>query len=120
MLATKGDHNEGGEWFDERFPKLALWVAREDKLVDGMRFLRRLEERERVRVVHAKVLDGYEHLDVVWAMDAEELIFREMRTIIWRELEEEEKRGVVVPVGCEELEVDEKKDTVVPEGCGKL
>jgi pimeloyl-ACP methyl ester carboxylesterase len=104
ILATvDGNGNDAGEWFDEKFPKLALWVAKEDKLVDGMRLLRRLEEREKkVRIVWKKVLDGYEHLDVVWAMDAVESVFSELRGVVWRELGEEERRDVVVPEGCAE------------------
>lgn len=93
---------DDGPWFDERFPKLALWVAGQDQLVDGKRLLQRLEEKEgKVRVVHKKVLEEYEHLDVVWAMDAVEEIFAEMRTLIWRELEPKLKEGVVVPEGCD-------------------
>lgn len=54
-------------WFDEQVPPFALWVAGSDELVDGRRLLRRFERKREphVRVVHSKIIEEYEHLDVV-------------------------------------------------------
>ncbi|KAE9972183.1 hypothetical protein EG328_005148 [Venturia inaequalis] len=59
-------------WFNARVPPLALWIAGRDELVDGQRLVRRFErDREpHAEVVHLSVLDEYEHLDVLWAMDS--------------------------------------------------
>lgn len=92
-IAEWGGNQEGSEgvdrreetaWFDERVPPFALWIAGEDNLVDGRRLLRRLRNGREpaVKVVHAKELEGYEHLDVLWAMDAVERVGREVRGVI--------------------------------------
>ncbi|KAL9589708.1 MAG: hypothetical protein Q9203_001479 [Teloschistes exilis] len=81
----RGEGREGREWrgrnawYDEQVPPFALWVAGSDELVDGRRLLRRFERgREpHVRVVHQKIIDEYEHLDVIWAMDMIEKVGRE-------------------------------------------
>ncbi|KAJ8119240.1 hypothetical protein ONZ43_g3772 [Nemania bipapillata] len=59
-------------WYNEKAPPFALWVAGNDDLVNGERLLRRFNRgREpHVKVVHSKVIPQYEHLDVLWAMDA--------------------------------------------------
>ncbi|KAA8915013.1 Alpha/Beta hydrolase protein [Sphaerosporella brunnea] len=74
----------GGSWFDERFPKLAMWVAGSDALVDGKRLLARFGEGKEpsVELVHAKVIEEYEHLDVVWAIDARKQVFEEVAMVI--------------------------------------
>lgn len=58
-------------WYNRQFPPLALWVAGADDLVDGRRLLRRFDRGREpyVKVVHKKIVEGYEHLDVIWAMD---------------------------------------------------
>lgn len=63
-------------WFDEHVPPFALWIAGSDDLVDGRRLLRRFEKgREpHVRVVHSKIIEEYEHLDVLWAIDSVEKV----------------------------------------------
>ncbi|KAL2009488.1 hypothetical protein VTN00DRAFT_5295 [Thermoascus crustaceus] len=96
-------------WFDGRVPPMALWIAGSDDLVDGKRLLRRLRNgREpHVRVVHAKVIDEYEHLDVIWAMDVIEQVGIEVREVIWRTVPAEVRgvcrvpRGVGVRVGVD-------------------
>ncbi len=89
-------------WYDDQVPPFALWVAGNDDLVDGRRLLRRFERgREpHVRVVHAKVIDEYEHLDVLWAMDAIDQVGREVRDVVWRTMPEEYRRTCAVPRGC--------------------
>lgn len=89
-------------WYDKRFPPLAMWVCGADDLVDGRRLLRRFDRgREpEVRVVHKKIIEGYEHLDVIWAMDAIEKVGKEVREIIWRTAEPSSQALCRVPVGC--------------------
>jgi hypothetical protein len=73
-------------------------------LVDGDKLLRRFERgREpHVKVVHSKVILEYEHLDVIWAMDAPEQVFKEVREVLWKTCD---VRDVCrVPKGCEEVE----------------
>lgn len=91
-------------WYDDQAPPFALWIAGSDELVDGRRLLRRFERgREpHVRVVHAKVIEEYEHLDVLWAMDVIEKIGVELRDVLWRTAEGG-KEGCIVPNGCEEV-----------------
>ena len=86
------DESEGEEkgkgrsaWYDEQVPPMALWVAGSDELVDGRRLLRRFERgREpHVKVVHSKVIEEYEHLDVLWAIDAVEKVGKEVRQVLF-------------------------------------
>jgi pimeloyl-ACP methyl ester carboxylesterase len=98
-------------WYNEQVPPFALWVAGSDDLVDGRRLLRRFERgREpHVRVVHSRVIEEYEHLDVIWAMDVIEKVGREIKETLWRTCDVRER--VRTPVGCEEVEewVDDRK-----------
>ncbi|KAK3704316.1 hypothetical protein LTR37_013869 [Vermiconidia calcicola] len=89
-------------WYNDQFPPLALWIAGADDLVDGRRLLRRFDRgREpHVRVVHSKIIDGYEHLDVIWAMDAIEKVGKEVREVIWRTADPESAAKCRTPVGC--------------------
>lgn len=88
-------------WYDARVPPFALWVAGSDDLVDGRRLLRRFASgREpHVRVVHERVVEGYEHLDVIWAMDSIEKVGREVREVIWKTCNVRDE--CMVPKGCE-------------------
>ncbi len=102
-------------WYNEQFPPLALWIAGADDLVDGRRLLRRFDRgREpHVRIVHKKIIEGYEHLDVIWAMDAIEKVGKEVREVIWRTADLESAAMCRVPVGCDralEEEPDYTKD----------
>ena len=78
---TKSDTS----WFGENLPPFAMWVAGNDHLVDGFKLLKRFQNgREpHVRLVHAKVIPEYEHLDVLWAMDAVDQVGKEVRDVIW-------------------------------------
>ncbi|KAK2037047.1 sterol esterase [Colletotrichum somersetense] len=91
-------------WYNEQVPPFALWVAGNDDLVDGKKLLRRFERgREpHVNVVHAKVIPEYEHLDVIWAMDAPEQVFREVREVLWKTCDVRDECRV--PKGCEDVE----------------
>jgi pimeloyl-ACP methyl ester carboxylesterase len=91
-------------WYESHVPPFALWVAGSDDLVDGRRLLRRFERgREpHVRVVHSRVIDEYEHLDVIWAMDCIEKVGREVKEVLWRTCDVRDQ--VRIPKGCEGVE----------------
>jgi pimeloyl-ACP methyl ester carboxylesterase len=90
-------------WYDERAPPFALWVCGSDDLVDGRKLLRRFQRgREpHVRVVHEKVVEAYEHLDVIWAMDAVDQVFGEVKEVLWKTCDARERCRV--PRGCEDV-----------------
>lgn len=75
--------------------------------MDGGKFLRRFERgREpHARLIHQKVMPEYEHLDVIWAMDAETQVFREVREVLWRTVPEGVRGRCRTPKGCEDVEV---------------
>jgi hypothetical protein len=91
-------------WYNNQVPPFALWVCGADDLVDGRRLLRRFERgREpHVRIVHQKIIEGYEHLDVIWAMDSIEQVGREVREVLWRTCDVRDK--LRIPRGCEDVE----------------
>jgi len=91
-------------WYDNHVPPFALWVAGSDDLVDGRKLLRRFEHgREpNVRIVYSKIIEEYEHLDVIWAMDSIEKVGREVKEVLWRTCDVRDK--VRTPAGCEEVE----------------
>ncbi|KAK4939900.1 hypothetical protein LTR10_019859 [Elasticomyces elasticus] len=94
-------------WYDERVPPMALWIAGSDDLVDGHRLLRRFDRgREpHVKVVHSKVIPEYEHLDVIWALDAADKVGKEVRDVLWKTMPDEAKRV------CRKISgVDEESD----------
>ncbi|KAI0204002.1 sterol esterase [Astrocystis sublimbata] len=96
---TKGS----SAWYNEQVPPFALWVAGNDDLVNGDRLLRRFDRgREpHVKVVHSKVIPEYEHLDVIWAMDAVSEVFEEVREVLWKTCDAREQCRV--PTGCESV-----------------
>jgi len=98
-------------WYDERAPPFALWVCGNDALVDGGKLLRRFERgREpHVRVVHSKVIPEYEHLDVIWAMDAVDKVFVEIKEVLWKTCDA--RARCRVPKGCESVQEWEPKKT---------
>ncbi|KAL9607924.1 MAG: hypothetical protein Q9167_007213 [Letrouitia subvulpina] len=93
-------------WYDEQMPPLALWVGGSDELVDGRRLLRRFERgREpNVRIVHQKIIEEYEHLDVIWAMDCIDQVGKEIREVIWRTVPTEMRYICRTPRDCESLD----------------
>lgn len=97
---------ERAAWFDIRAPPLALWIAGRDELVDGKRLLRRFENgREpHVEIVHVNVLQEYEHLDLLWAMDSIDMVGREVLETIWKTAGGA-RRYCEVPRGCEGVEL---------------
>lgn len=105
-----GDQDKGRyAWYGPGTPPFALWVCGNDALVDGRRLLRRFERgREpHVDLVHAKVIEGYEHLDVIWAMDAIEKVGKEVREIIWKTADAESRKLCRTPRGCGDIDAGE-------------
>ena len=101
---TGHHHKEHGRyaWYDKRAPPFAFWIAGNDDLVDGRRLLRRFERgREpHVNLVHSKIIEGYEHLDVIWSMDSIDKVGKEVREVIWRTAPTESKHVCRTPTGC--------------------
>lgn len=92
-------------WYGPQTPPFAFWVCGADDLVDGRRLLRRFERNREpfVDVVHSKVIEGYEHLDVIWAMDAIEKVGKEVRQVLWKTAPEEARKQCRTPKGCEDI-----------------
>jgi pimeloyl-ACP methyl ester carboxylesterase len=93
-------------WYDKHCPPFALWICGCDDLVDGRRLLRRFEKgREpHVKLVHTKIIEEYEHLDVIWAIDAVEQVGKEVKEVLWRTAGEDARKSCRVPAGCENIE----------------
>ncbi|CAM1503027.1 Fc.00g078030.m01.CDS01 [Cosmosporella sp. VM-42] len=98
-------HPKGASaWYNEQAPPFALWVCGNDDLVDGKKLLKRFEtgREPHVNIVHSKTIPEYEHLDVIWAMDAVDQVFKEVREVLWKTCD---ARDVCrVPAGCEHVE----------------
>ena len=94
-------------WYDEQVPPFALWVAGSDALVDGRRLLRRFERNREphVRVVHSKVIEEYEHLDVIWAIDSIDQVGKEVREVLWKMVPAGVRERCQTPRGCEDVGV---------------
>ncbi|KAI5459829.1 Alpha/Beta hydrolase protein [Mariannaea sp. PMI_226] len=91
-------------WYNTQAPPFAMWVAGTDNLVDGEKLLRRFAKGREpyVNVVHSKVIPEYEHLDVIWAMDAVEQVFKEVREVLWKTCDARDLCRI--PEGCEHIE----------------
>lgn len=98
-ITTSSSDRERSAWYGPKTPPFAFWVAGSDGLVDGRRLLRRIRNgREpHVRLVHEKIIEGYEHLDVLWAMDAIEQVGKEVAEVVWKTISDEEKGKCRVP-----------------------
>jgi pimeloyl-ACP methyl ester carboxylesterase len=104
-LQRRNSINARYAWYGPDAPPFALWVCGADDLVDGRRLLRRFERGREpfVDVVHSKIIEGYEHLDVIWAMDAIEKVGKEVREVLWKTAPEEARNICRTPKGCEEV-----------------
>ncbi|KKY26480.1 putative sterol esterase 2 [Phaeomoniella chlamydospora] len=93
-------------WYSKQCPPFAFWIAGNDDLVDGERLLRRFKRgREpHVNLVHSKVIPGYEHLDVIWAMDCIDTVGTEVKEVIWKTAPAEAQKVCRVPKGCEDIQ----------------
>lgn len=97
-------------WYDTRSPPMALWIPGSDLLVDGRKLLDRFQRREpHARLVHYKIIQEYEHLDVIWAMDNIEKVGSEVKEVLWKTCGVRDE--VRVPKGCESIEkwVDDRR-----------
>jgi pimeloyl-ACP methyl ester carboxylesterase len=90
---------EADPWFDERVPPIAMWIAGCDELVDGKRLLNRFKggREPHVKLVHAKIIADYEHLDVIWAVDAIDQVGKELLDVVWRSVDPETRKQCTVP-----------------------
>ncbi|KAJ5520974.1 hypothetical protein N7463_001427 [Penicillium fimorum] len=88
-------------WYGPKTPPFAFWIGGSDALVDGRRLLNRFQSgREpHVSLVHSKVIEEYEHLDVLWAMDAIEQVGREVNQVIWTSMPDDARRICRAPRG---------------------
>jgi pimeloyl-ACP methyl ester carboxylesterase len=104
-LQRRNSSNARFAWYGPNTPPFALWVCGSDDLVDGRRLLRRFERGREpfVDVVHSKIIEGYEHLDVIWAMDAIEKVGKEVREVLWKTASEEARNVCRTPKGCENV-----------------
>lgn len=106
-------------WFDASCPPIALWVPAEDRLCDGLALMNRFERGREpdARVVSCAVLEGYGHLDVVWAVDVVKKVGLGVREAVWSTVGEEARAEFRVPVGCEEVEawIDDRTKEVQSE-----
>ena len=89
-------------WYDEQVPPFALWIGGADELVDGRRLLRRFEtgREPHVRLVHSKVIEEYEHLDVLWAMDSIDKVGKEVREVVWKTAPQWARKVCRTPKDC--------------------
>ncbi|TWU73509.1 hypothetical protein ED733_002093 [Metarhizium rileyi] len=95
-----GDISTKRQWYNEQVPPFAMWVCGNDQLVDGRRLLERLTngEEPHVKMVHSKVIEDYEHLDVIWAINAVDQVFTEIRQVLWKTCHARDRCRV--PDGC--------------------
>ncbi|EPS31439.1 hypothetical protein PDE_06394 [Penicillium oxalicum 114-2] len=93
--------HDDGSWYDHQAPPFALWIGGSDDLVDGHKLLRRFERgiEPHVNVVHSKIIEEYEHLDVLWAIDAIEQVGKEVRQILWDTMPDEVRATCRKPRG---------------------
>jgi pimeloyl-ACP methyl ester carboxylesterase len=88
-------------WYGPGTPPFAFWIGGSDALVDGHRLVSRFHSgREpHARLVHSKIIEEYEHLDVLWAMDAIEQVGQEVRQVIWTTMPEDARQTCRAPHG---------------------
>lgn len=102
MVHLSAEELKKYSWYNEMVPPFALWIGGSDALVDGKRLLRRFQRGREpfVRLVHSKVIEEYEHLDVIWAMDSIKQVGHEVLECIWKTVPTELKPSCRVPAGC--------------------
>ncbi|KAJ5675192.1 uncharacterized protein N7477_005126 [Penicillium maclennaniae] len=93
--------SEDKAWFGPQTPPFALWIGGSDALVDGRKLLHRFDSGREpdVRVVHSKIIDEYEHLDVLWAMDSIEQVGKEVRQVLFNTMPEDARNICRTPRG---------------------
>lgn len=78
-------------WFDERFPKLALFVCGKDELCLGEKLIHRLQTQETVVDFTSFELPTYSHLDVLWARDADVQVARPLGKFIAQNIQSKDQ-----------------------------
>ncbi|KAJ5118037.1 hypothetical protein N7526_011060 [Penicillium atrosanguineum] len=93
--------SEDKAWFGPQTPPFALWIGGSDALVDGRKLLHRFDSGREpdVNVVYSKVIDEYEHLDVLWAMDSIEQVGKEVRQVLFNTMPEDARNSCRIPRG---------------------
>lgn len=91
-------------WYGPGTPPFAFWIGGSDALVDGRRLMDRFNSgREpNARLVHSKIIEEYEHLDVLWAMDAIDQVGQEVKDVIWKTMPADARNVCRVPRGVDE------------------
>jgi hypothetical protein len=115
---TNSEELERYAWYDKQVPPFAMWIGGSDALVDGKRLLRRLEHGREpfVNLVHSRVIEEYEHLDVLWAIDSVEKVGKEVIRCIWETIPEDIKAGCRIPadLGTKFTELHENDKVSLP------
>ncbi|KAK9466901.1 Alpha/Beta hydrolase protein [Lipomyces arxii] len=89
-------------WFDARCPPMAFWIAQKDSLVDGVKLMERIKTSEPdVVVMRQVVVPEYEHLDVLWAADANERVNNGVKEVLWATAYDRSR--FQCPTGCEDV-----------------
>ena len=55
-----------------------------------------------MKIVHCKIIEEYEHLDVIWAIDAVEQVGQEIKEVLWRTAGDARDK-CRIPQGCEDV-----------------
>ncbi|KAL6928515.1 hypothetical protein ACO0SA_003258 [Hanseniaspora valbyensis] len=64
------------------YPKIALFIPKLDKLVDGNRLCNHFTNFEDKRLYNIYYIENYSHLDVLWSMDVIEVIGKRISKIL--------------------------------------
>ncbi|XMA17551.1 hypothetical protein WAI453_010342 [Rhynchosporium graminicola] len=109
FLDPEGEEADGlGESRMAATPPMAFWVAGEDTICDGKELLNRFERGREpgVRILDGgrNIIEGYSHLDVVWACDVIEKVGWGVRDALWSTVGNEGKDRWRVPVGVDNVE----------------
>lgn len=66
---------EKSSWFNQHTPNLMLFIGTLDDLVNGNLFVQKLQNEPVMDGKwNYKIIDGYSHLDVIWADDVVDVI----------------------------------------------
>lgn len=79
-------------WFPSTFPPHSIIYGTEDMLVLGEPLAKRMEQHERnVKMIHTQRIEGYEHLDYIFGVDAIRTTFPIINDTIQSTLHESER-----------------------------
>ncbi|CAI7661588.1 unnamed protein product [Penicillium bialowiezense] len=105
-------------WYGPGTPPFAFWIGGSDALVDGRRLVDRFHSgREpHARLVYSKIIEEYEHLDVLWAMDAIDKVGQEVKEVIWKTMPAD-ARDVCRPPWGVDVDIDNALLTITCTYC---